>query len=134
VETVLMVAEIIVLLSLSALVVYIIIVLGQVRELLERFDSNLQQINARLIPTLDNMEVITAKLRVVLENFDEQMNMLKSSVETIKSVADNVSLFEKRVQEAVESPIMDVMNTIGGMIRGFSSFITRIVGGGPSSE
>lgn len=128
-ENLLMIAQIVVLFSLSALAIYGIIVLNRVKDVLGTFEVHLKQVSIKILPTLDNLEAITSKLRGVVENFDEQMAILRNSVETVKSVADNVAAFERKVQHAIESPIMDVMNTIGGVIRGFSSFITRITGG-----
>ena len=128
-ENFLAVAQIIVLLLLSGVSVYAIIVLVKLRDLLGTIDANVKEVAARAIPTLENLEVITRKIRVIVENFDEQLAMMKSSVETIKSVADNVAAFERRVQDAIESPIMEVMNSLGGVIRGFTSFFNRIIGG-----
>ena len=128
-ENFLTIAQIIVLVLLSAVSVYAIVVLAKLHDLLGTMDSNLKQVAARTIPTLENLEVITKKIRVIVENFDEQIAMLKSSVETLKSVAENVAAFERRVQDAIESPIMEVMNTLGGVIRGFTSFFNRAIGG-----
>jgi len=122
----LLVAQIILLLSLSALAIYLIIVLIRVRDVLGTVETNLKEVSAKALPTLDNMEAITTKLRSIVENFDEQMTTLRTSINTLHGVAENVAAFERRVQNAVEMPIMEVMNTIGGIIRGFSSFITRI--------
>ena len=131
-ENILLIAQIVVLFALAAFALYFIVVLVRVKSILVEMETNVKHVSAKLLPTLDNMEVITAKLRVVLENFDEQMLMLRSSVETVREVADEVASFERRVQEAIESPVMEVMNTIGGIIRGFSSFITRVTSGSSS--
>ena len=124
-----MIAQIIVLLLLSGVSIYAIIVLMKLRDLLGTMDTNLKEFAMRAIPTLENLEVITKKFRVIVENFDEQIAMLKSSVETLKDVSENVAAFERRVQDAIESPIIEVMNTIGGVIRGFTSFFNRAAGG-----
>jgi len=129
VETFLTIAQILVLLLLSGVAVYAMVVLVKLRDLLMTVDSNLKQVATKAMPTLDNLEAITSKIRNIVENFDEQIAVLKSSVDTLKSVADNVAAFERRVQDAIESPIMEVMNTIGGVIRGFTSFFNRAVGG-----
>lgn len=123
------IAQVIVLLLLAGVAVYAIIVLASLRDLLGTIDQNLKLVAAKAIPTLDNLEAITSKIRVIVENFDEQIALLKSSVETLKGVAENVAAFERRVQDAIESPIMEVMNTVGGVIRGFTSFFNRAVGG-----
>lgn len=128
-ENFLVVALIVVTVLLAGVAVYAIIVLIKLRDLLTTVDTNVKEVAARTIPTLENLEVITKKIRVIVENFDEQIVMLKSSVETLKGVAENVAAFERRVQEAIESPIMEVMNTIGGLIRGVVMFFNRSVGG-----
>lgn len=128
-ENLLVVALVIVSLLLAGVAVYAIIVLMKLRDVLTTVDSNLKEVATRTIPTLENLEVITKKIRVIVENFDEQIVMLKSSVETLKSVAENVAAFEQRVQDAIESPIMEVMNTLGGIIRGVVTFINRSFGG-----
>lgn len=128
----LIIAQIIILLSLSALAIYLIVVLSRLRELLGTVDTNLKQITAKTIPTLDNLEVITTKLRTIVENFDEQIVAVKQSVDTIKGIAENVAAFERRVQDAIESPIMEVMNTLGGIIRGFTAFFSRMTRGSSS--
>ncbi len=128
-ENFLTIAQIIVLLLLSGVAIYAIVVLAKLRDLIGTIDTNLKHVAIRIIPTLENLEVITKKIRVIVENFDEQIAMLKSSVETLKGVADNVAAFERRVQDAIESPIMEVMNSLGGVIRGFTSFFNRAIGG-----
>lgn len=128
-ETFLTIAQILVLLLLSGVAVYAMIVLVRLRDLLMTVDTNLKQVASKAIPMLDNLEAITAKIRTIVENFDEQIAVLKSSVDTLKGVAENVAAFERRIQDAIESPIMEVMNTIGGVIRGFTSFFNRAVGG-----
>ena len=128
-ENFLLVALIVVTVLLAGVAVYAIIVLMKLRDLLTTVDANVKEVASRTIPTLENLEVITKKIRVIVENFDEQIVMLKSSVETLKGVAENVAAFERRVQDAIESPIMEVMNTLGGMIRGVVTFFNRSVGG-----
>ena len=130
-ETFVLIVKIIALLSLSGAAIYFIMMLVKLRELLGTVNTNLKDVTAKTLPTLDNLEVITSKLRAIVENFDEQLAMLRSSVETIRSVTDSVAEFQRRVQTAVESPVMEVMNTIGGIIRGFTSFLSRITGGSP---
>lgn len=128
-ETFLLIAQILVLLLLSGVAIYAMVVLVRLRDLLMTVDTNLKQVASKAMPTLDNLEAITSKIRNIVENFDEQIAVLKSSVDTLKGVADNVAAFERRVQDAIESPIMEVMNTVGGIIRGFTSFFNRAVGG-----
>ncbi|MBW7889140.1 MAG: DUF948 domain-containing protein [Bacteroidetes bacterium] len=124
-ETILTIALIIVALALSFLAVYLVVVLSKLRDVLGTVEINIKEVGARAVPVLSNLEVITSRLRAIMENIDEQLVTLQASVQTIKDVADNVASFEKRIQGAIENPIMEVLNTIGGIIRGFTSFFSR---------
>ena len=128
-EHLLLVAQIVVLFSLSALAIYSIVVLMKLRELLGTIEIKLKDVSTKILPTLENMEVITSKLRLLVENFDEQMSTVKKSVDTLRGITENIAAFEKRIQSSIESPIMDVMDTIGGIVRGFTSILSRFTGG-----
>jgi uncharacterized protein YoxC len=125
VESVLLFAQILILLALSGLAIYLIVVLKHLREVLITVDANLKEVGSRVVPVLENLEVITSRVRTIVENFDDQLVVLQNSVKTIKGVADNIAAFEQRIQDTIEGPVVDVMNTIGGIIRGFSAFFNR---------
>jgi len=59
------------------------------------------------------MEVITSKLRSITANFDDQMTIVKSSVQSIKEIADNIVDFQRRVQERIEAPVLEVAGIVG---------------------
>jgi uncharacterized protein YoxC len=128
VETLLIIAQIVVLFSLAGLAIYAILVLVKMRDVLSQVEVNLKEVATRVVPVLENLEVITSRLRGIIENFDDQLALLQHSVETIKGVAENVANFQRRIQDAIEGPVLEVMSTIGGIIRGITSVFTRFRG------
>ena len=123
-----MLAQIILVLSLTALALYLVVVLTKVKSVLGRIETDIREISVRVIPVLDNMEVITSRLRTIMANFDDQMIIVKSSVQSIKEVADNILDFERRVQETIETPVLEVAGVLGSIVRGISAFINRLRG------
>ena len=123
-----MLAQIILVLSLTALALYLVVVLTKVKSVLGRIETDIRDISVRVIPVLDNMEVITSKLRTIMANVDDQMIIVKSSVQSIKEVADNILDFERRVQETIETPVLEVAGVVGSIVRGISAFINRLRG------
>lgn len=117
-ETVLAFAQLIALLSVSALCIYLIVVLTQ-------FKKDVSEFNQRSKPVLENLSVITEKLKSAATKIDEQADIVKDSLESIKSVADSVVMFEQRVQEQLEGPIMQVASVIGSTISGITAFFNR---------
>lgn len=123
-----MISQIILVLSLSALAVYLVVVLSKVRAILGHIETDVKEISVRAIPVLENMEVITSKLRSITANFDDQMTIVKSSVHSIKEIADNIVEFQRRIQERVEAPVLEVAGIVGSVVRGIAAFINRLRG------
>ncbi len=124
----LMFGQIILVLSLAGLAIYLVIVLAKVKTLLIQIESDVKNVSARVIPVLENMEVITSKLRSITANFDDQMTIVKSSVQSIKEIADSIVEFERRVQDRIEAPVLEVAGILGSVVRGIAAFINRLRG------
>lgn len=127
-NTLLMVAQIILVLSLTALAVYLVVVLTKVKSMLGQIENDVKEVSVRVIPVLENMEVITSKLRSITANVDDQMSIVRSSVQSLKEIADNVLEFERQVQERVEAPVLEVAGILGSVVRGVAAFINRLRG------
>lgn len=124
----LMFAQIILVLSLAGLAIYLVIVLAKVKTLLVQIESDVKNVSARVIPVLENMEVITSKLRSITANFDDQMTIITNSVQSIKEIADSIVEFERRVQDRIEAPVLEVAGMLGSVVRGIAAFINRLRG------
>jgi len=123
-----MFAQIILVFSLAGLAVYLVIVLAKVKTLLVQIESDVRNVSARVIPVLENMDVITSKLRSITTNFDDQMTIVTSSVQSIKEIADSIVEFERRVQDRIEAPVLEVAGLLGSVVRGIAAFINRLRG------
>jgi uncharacterized protein YoxC len=123
-----MIAQIILVLSLAALAMYLVVVLTKVKTLLTQIESDVKEVSSKVIPVLENMEVITSKLRSITANFDDQMTIVRSSVQSIKEIADSIVEFERRVQDRIEAPVLEVAGILGSVVRGIAAFINRLRG------
>ena len=127
-NTFLMIAQIILVLALTALAVYLVVVLTKVKAILGQIGTDVKEVSVRVIPVLENMEVITSKLRSITANIDDQMTIIKSSVQSIKEIADSIVEFERQVQQQVEAPVLEVAGIVGSVVRGIAAFINRLRG------
>jgi uncharacterized protein YoxC len=123
-----MIAQIILVLSLAALAMYLVVVLTKVKTLLTQIESDVKEVSSKVIPVLENMEVITSKLRSITANFDDQMTIVRNSVQSIKEIADSIVEFERRVQDRIEAPVLEVAGILGSVVRGIAAFINRLRG------
>ena len=117
-ETVLQLIQAIALLSLTVLCVYLVIVLSSLRRDLAEFAQ-------RSKPVLDNLAFITEKLKSTAQKIDDHVDIVKGSLNSFKSVADNVLLLEERVQQRLEEPILQVASIIGTIVSSVGVFFDR---------
>ena len=115
-EIVLVIAQIVALVSVSALCLYLISVLGQ-------FRRDVSDFTHRARPVLDNLSTITENLKSASQKIDDQVDIVKGSLQSFKDVADNVLLFERRVQERLEEPILQVATVLGTIVNTVAAFI-----------
>ena len=124
-ESVLVIAQILALLCLSALCVYLIVVLIRLRDVLSGFEKDMKELTARAIPVLDNMEYITGRVRGITDSIDDQLTSVRESLASVRSIAENVMAFERRVQERVEGPILEGVAVIAGVFKGLRAMVER---------
>jgi hypothetical protein len=118
VETVLQFVQLIALICLTALSIYLIVILSGLRRDVSEFVQ-------RAKPVLENLAFITEKLKSTAQKIDDHVDIVKSSLTSLKSVADNVLVLEERVQQRLEEPILQVASIIGAIVSSVGVFIDR---------
>ena len=117
-ETVLPYVQAVALISLSSLCVYLIVVLSDLRRDLAEFVQ-------RAKPVLDNLAFITERLKSTAQKLDDHVDIVKSSLMSLKGVADNVLMLEERVQRTIEEPILQVAAILGAIVSSVGSLFDR---------
>ena len=125
-ELVLVIAQIIALLCLSALCIYMIVVLLRVRDTLSNVERDVREITMRALPVLDNMEYITARVKGITDSIDDQVTAVRDSIASVKMVAENVADLERRVQERIEGPILETVAFVSAVFKGVRTFVDRV--------
>ena len=126
VELMLVIMAIIALGCLSALSVYVITVLVRVRGILTEVERDFKELSSKAIPVFENLEIITNKVRNVSESIDEQVEMVKHSVRSIKDVTDSIVDFERRIQSRIEEPVLETVSVFAAVFKGVRTFVDRI--------
>lgn len=125
-QDVLVAAQILALIAISALCVYLITVILRLRDLLGKVESDFKEITARAVPVLDNVEYITNRFRSISDNVDDQVAMIRDSVGSVRDVADNIVALERQVQARFEGPILDTLGFVAAVLKGFRTFAERV--------
>ena len=117
-ETVLQFVQLIALISLTALSIYLIVILSGLRRDVSEFVQGAK-------PVLENLAFITEKLKSTAQKIDDHVDIVKSSLASLKNVADNVLVLEERVQQRLEEPILQVASIIGAIVSTVGVFFER---------
>jgi hypothetical protein len=118
VDTLLQVIQAVALVCVSALCVYLIVVLTQVKRDLADFTH-------RSKPILENVAFITDRLKSAAEKVDSQVDIVKGSLHSLKSAADDVRMFEQRVRESLEEPVFQMISMFGAIVTAIAAVIER---------
>jgi archaellum component FlaC len=100
--------------------------IAHARAILTGVEKDLKELSTHAIPVFENLEVITEKVKNITENIDDQVEMVKHSINTIKEVADNIVSFERRVQERIEEPVLETVSVFAALFKGVRTFVERL--------
>jgi uncharacterized protein YoxC len=126
VEHLIVAAEVLALLAVTALCIYLIIVLVRVKSLLGQVEKDVREISTRALPILENTEYITSRAKSIAESIDDQVLTFRESIASLRQIADNVVELERKVQERIEGPILDGLSFVAALVKGLRAFKDRI--------
>ena len=123
---VLVIVEIVALLCLSSVCIYLILVLVRLKDMLGGMEKDLKEVTSRILPVLDNMEYITARVKSITENIDDQVMIVRDSIGSVREIADSIVAIERKVQERIEGPILDSIAFVAALIKGARTFFEKV--------
>ena len=113
-------------LSVIALCAFLIAFLVRLKGTLQALEKDVRDLTTRAMPILDNVEVITDKVRNIADNIDDQVELVKDSINSIREIANNVVDLERRIQERIEEPVLETVGTIAAVLKGVRAFFVRL--------
>lgn len=125
-EIALVIAQILALVAVTAVCVFLIVVLIRVKEMLTNIERDIKAVTERTMPVLENIDYISSRVKSITDNVDDQVMMVRESVGSIRDIADNVVALERRVQERLEGPILDTVAFVAALFKGVRSFTERL--------
>lgn len=127
-ESFLILMQIVALLCVSVLSIFLIMTILRVKEILNQIEHDIKEITSKAIPVLENLEVITTRVKNVTANIEEQIEIVGNTISSIKGIADNVVDFQIRLQEKIQEPIFEALNILSSMVRGIRGLVDRVRG------
>lgn len=116
------IVETVALLSASALCIYLIVVLARLKDVLILIQKDLAEIGAKAKPVFENLQVITETLKSVSGKIDDQVGLVRGSLESVKYAADNIVAFEQRIQESLEEPMIRLSTMVAAFVNRIATY------------
>ena len=121
-ETLVELSKIAALLSASALCIYLIVVLIRLKAVLETFQHEIVELNKYLKPLLENLTIVSDKMRAIASKIDDQVNMVNGVFAAFRRITDNVVRFEENIQDLQEKPFSQIGSVLSNLFGRFGSF------------
>lgn len=123
---VLVIVTVFALLCVSAVSIYLLLVLVRLKDMLGGMEKDLKEVTSRLLPVLDNMEFVTARLKSISESIDDQVMIVRDSIGSVREITDSIVAIERKVQERIEGPILDSVAFVAALIKGVRTFLEKV--------
>ncbi len=122
-ETYVQLAEVLALVSVSALCIYLIVTLIKANGLIGAIQKDVAEITKNLRPILDNLSIVSDKVKSITTKVDDQVLLFKDSFESMKRMVDHLEEFEVRLMQQIEEPVSRVASLIGAVIGRIISYV-----------
>jgi uncharacterized protein YoxC len=113
-------------LAVIILCAFLVAFLVRLKAILQVMEKDVRELSTRTVPILDNIEVITDKIRNVAENVDDQVALVRDSINSVREIANNVVDFERRIQARIEEPVLETIGTVAAVLKGVRAFFVRL--------
>lgn len=125
-ETALLIAQLVALVAVTAVCIFLILVLIRVREMLTKIERDISAVTERTMPVLENIDYISSRVKNITDNIDDQVLMVRESMGSIREIADNIVSLERQVQSRIEGPILDTVALIAALVKCVKAFTSRL--------
>jgi uncharacterized protein YoxC len=113
-------------LAFTALCIYLIFTISKLRVSFIKLEEDLSELNRNAIPIMENLKIVSDKIKNISENVDDQISILHSSVESIRGMTQNIVSFEKKIQYGVEGPVMEAVSFVSALVKAVQAFVAKM--------
>lgn len=117
--------NIVIILLFIGLVILTFILINQAKKVSEKIEglsSTINDIKPKVLEVVEKAGSLTDNVNKIALKVSDNISVLGTAVDKIKDTVDSVVSFEKKIQEKIEPPVMDTVNTIAAINIGVKTF------------
>ena len=116
----------VVLISVSALIVFLIVYVGRITRSIQDLQKDISSLSDRLEPLVTSLSDLTDKLSDLSDHAKRQLEATKGIVFSVKDRVDKILEFEEKIRTGIDGPVMGVINQFKAIANGVSTFLSYL--------
>ncbi|NUN07668.1 MAG: DUF948 domain-containing protein [Ignavibacteriaceae bacterium] len=118
--------EVILLISASALCIFLIYFLYQLTGSIRLIQQEIQAITAQVGPLVDSIKSLSVSVNELTKDLRQQISKINWIVDEIKSKIELLQNIESKVVKGVEAPVSTLMSNLNALKAGLAAFFNRM--------
>ena len=117
---------VVVLILVSALIVFLIVYLGKITRSIQDLQKDISDLSDRLKPILSSLSDLTSKLSDLSDQAKRQLEATKGIVFSVKDRVEKILEFEEKIRDGINGPISGFLNQLRAISNGVSTFLSYL--------
>lgn len=112
-ESIISLAQLLLLLSASALCIAIIVYIGRITRKIEEMQSDIKKISEQVSPLVDSLQLISRSVAELTEKLNKQVSDVEWIVSEIKDKIESIKNFSSFFRTGIEDRMKSLVGTLG---------------------
>ena len=127
-DSILLIAEIVLFVILSILAIYLIVSLRKITGSIVKIEKNIDDIQRKADPVLNNALLVSENFKEITTSVKNNIAKIDSVVNSVKERSESLLEFEKKAQDKIEYQIDNTLNLVSAISTGFRTFFSSLKG------
>jgi predicted PurR-regulated permease PerM len=120
------VLTVVVLILVSALIVFLIVYLGKITRSIQDLQKDISDLSDRLEPLVSSLSDLTSKLSDLSDHAKRQLEATKGIVFSVRDRVEKILEFEEKIRDGINGPISGFLNQLRAISNGVSTFLSYL--------
>jgi uncharacterized protein YoxC len=120
------VLTVVVLILVSALIVFLIVYLGKITRSIQDLQKDLSDLSDRVEPLVSSLSDLTSKLSDLSDQAKRQLEATKGIVFSVRDRVETILEFEEKIRDGINGPISGFLNQLRAISNGVSTFLSYL--------
>jgi archaellum component FlaC len=120
------VLTVVVLILVSALIVFLIVYLGKITRSIQDLQKDLSDLSDRVEPLVSSLSDLTSKLSDLSDQAKRQLEATKGIVFSVRDRVEKILEFEEKIRDGINGPISGFLNQLRAISNGVSTFLSYL--------